>query len=79
VLATLDLSLGQSQSYADLLHRTGGTMRSLSLNEDMEIPITWTWYLQHFLINLVFWLLLFGALLLYAYYLNEVTSLLPEQ
>jgi hypothetical protein len=53
-------------------------MRSLSL-EETEIPITWSWYLQHFLINLIFWLLLFGALLLYAYHLNEVTSPLLEQ
>jgi hypothetical protein len=54
-------------------------MRSLSLDGETKIPIIWTWYLKHFLINLVFWLLLFGAILLIAYYLNEVASPLVEQ
>jgi hypothetical protein len=53
-------------------------MRSLLL-EETEIQITWNWYLRYCLINLVFWLLLFGALLLFACYMQEVTSPLLEQ
>jgi hypothetical protein len=48
-------------------------MRPLPLDET-EIPITWTWCLKHLLINLVFWLLLFGIVLLSAYYTQEDTS-----
>ena len=52
-------------------------MRPLPVDET-EIPITWTWYLRHLLINLVFWLLLLGVVLLSAYYTQEATSLFVE-
>lgn len=47
--------------------------------DETEIPITLTWYLRLLLINLAFWLLLFGILLLFAYYTQDATSPFVEQ
>ena len=53
-------------------------MRALPLAEPAihipEIPSTWTWCLKQLLLNLVFWLLSFGALFLLAYYMQEPAS-----
>lgn len=54
------------------------TMSPLVLNE-MQLPITWGWLLRCAMINLAVWLLVFGTLLLLAYYMQEGAILYIEQ
>ena len=47
--------------------------------EEIEIPITWQWYLRHALICLVGWLLVFALLFLLGIYMQDASSLFLEQ
>ena len=48
------------------------------LLDETELPLQRTWYLKQLTINIVFWLLAFGILLLVAYY-TQATSPFGEE
>ena len=54
-------------------------LESDAVDQVPAMPVDWKWYLEYALMNLAGWLLLFGILLLLAYYMQEGGILFIEQ
>jgi hypothetical protein len=66
-----------SPSLSLLIQSTG--LESECVDQVPAMPIDGKWFLKYALTNLAGWLLLFGMLLLLAYYMQNTTSPFVEQ